>query len=186
MYPIKSEIRMKGSINQAWLCEDDDYSDSSLPFNVQLCDEFLDSYEDLKRSLLNGFEEVEMQPFMQLSEEVENNLSRVSEFVTYTSIWHGRVLEEMGDTILAHIVKTQDEEQEFFVKIAKNKLESSQRAMMIPGALFDWSFGYKGSINAHQIWKIEFHQVPRPTPEAIKNMVKKMTMGFEHFYQDQD
>lgn len=177
---------MKESINLAWRCEEEDFSDSSLPIVEQLFSEFQDSYEEYKRSLLNDFEEEEMQPLMQLGEEVENAVSQVNEFVTYTSIWHGRVLEELEDTILAHIVKKQEEEKELFVKIAKSKIDQSQRAKMIPGALFDWAFGYKGSDANRKIWKFEFHQAPKPTPEAIFNMVKRMTMGLENLYDNQD
>lgn len=177
---------MLQSINFPWHCEDDDFLDSSLPIIEKMFCELQDTHEEFCGSLLNDFEEDEMCSLMQLGEEVESDLSQISEFVTFTSIWHGRVLEEMEDTILAHIIKTHEEDKEFFVKIAKNKLKQSQCAIMKPGALFDWSFGYRGSDVALQIWKIEPHQVPKPTPEAIQNMVKRMTMGFEHFYDDQD
>ena len=177
---------MKESINLAWHCEDDDFLESSIPITDPLLCKLQDPHEKYSRCLLDDLVEDEILSYMLVGEEVENALSQVSDFVTYTNIWHGRVLEEMGDSILTRIVNKQEEEKEFFVKIAKNKLGQSQQAMMIPGALFDWSFGYKGSNVVQQIWKLEFHQVPKPTPEAIQNMVKMMTMGFEHFYDDQD
>lgn len=177
---------MLKSLNSAWSREDDDFSDSSLPIIDNFFNELQDTHEEFRRSILNDFEEDELQTLMRLSEEVENDLSHMSEFVTFTSIWHGRVLEEMKDTVLVHIVKAQEDEKGFFVKIAKSKLGQSQRAMMKPGVLFDWLFGYRGSDVAQQIWKLEPHRVPKPTPEAIQNMVRRMTMGFEHFYDNQD
>lgn len=159
---------------------------SSLPISQQVLnflsdDEMIRPFERLK-----GLKEEEDTVFARLSEEVENIMDYANDMISYTSVWHGRVLSVFHDVIKAQISNRQEDDAEYHVEIMKNMISSDKSSQMVPGTMFDWSFGYKNMDPKQRFWKIEIKQQLKPSPESIKQMASKMIAGFESYYADKD
>ena len=158
----------------------------SLPFFSHLMDFYSEEERNAPFPFSEDFEQEEASVFACLSEDVDRVMRYSNDLVSFTSVWHGRVLSILQDTVLARISKQFEDEKEYYVEISKNKLSRHQLERMAPGSLFDWSFGYKYSDSDRRFWKLELQQSPKPTPEAIMKMVANLTAGFEHYYDDKD
>lgn len=143
-------------------------------------------YEDVVfERLMDGMKDDSVDSFSHYYETIENLMNKSYGFVYYSSIWQGRVLEILKDTVLARLTK-KEEDKEFFVEIEKSKLEESQLEHLAAGSLFSCSFGYKGSNSSEQFCKIVFHPRAKPSPEAIQQISARMKAGLEHFYESKD
>lgn len=127
----------------------------------------------------------EFENLMMLNDQIEDTISKISDYVTYNTMWQGRVLEVLQDYFVAMVTK-QGEDRELFIEIAKNALEEKQLEGLVPGASFNWAFGHNESKPSRQIWKLEFLQSWKLSEEAINQMAAKMIEGFEHFYEKED
>lgn len=148
---------------------------------------FISEEERLPESdILSIMPDDEESAFSQLNSEVDKVMRHANNLISFTSVWYGRVLSVMQDTVLARISNQLDDEEEFFVEIQKSRLTESQIREMVPGTRFDWSFGYQNMDVEQHFWKLEIQQQAKPSPEAIRQMAARMIAGFESYYEDKD
>ena len=119
-----------------------------------------------------------------IEEGIGQLISGTTEFISYSSVWHGRVLSIQKDTVFACLTSDNEGEDKLFVEFMKNKLDEVQVEQLKPGALFSCSFGSKESESKEMVWKFVLQQRPKPSPEAMSSVVARMTAGLEHYYKN--
>lgn len=159
---------------------DEDSFSNSYTLDKEVCEDVISDssylYTDETRHV-DWWKDDEL--IMPLEDDYSNDLEEIKSTVRIDNTWNGIVKKKEDSFFEARIWDSHGNQEERYIRVWKEKLQSDIWKELYEGAEFEWAFGKEDSGELVDFQKITVEPKVSFDYSDIEKMVKEITKGFE-------